>query len=43
MCDSIDERRPEQADPQGQRVGSWLSGGGEGDGASFWGDRMSWN
>ena len=42
MCDSIDGKRPEQANPQTQRVDSSLSGAGErmgvtadGDGASF--------
>ena len=25
-CDSTDGKRPEQADPQTQRVGSWLLG-----------------
>ena len=29
-CDPMDGKRPEQADPQTQRVGSWLSGAGEG-------------
>ena len=40
---------PEQAHPQRQRVGSWLSGGVEGmevtvhgDRVSFGGDGMSW-
>ena len=49
-CDSTDGKRPEQADPQTQRVGSWLSGAGGGDGGdsdgdrvSFEGDRMFWN
>ena len=28
-CDSTDEKRAEQAGPQTQRVGSWLSGTGE--------------
>ena len=44
-CDSTDGKRPEQAGPQTQRVGSWLSGAGGGDGVdanedgvSFWGD-----
>ena len=41
---------PEQAHPQRQRVGSWLSGGVEGmevtvhgDRVSFGGDGMFWN
>ena len=49
-CDSTDGKRPEQADPQTQKVGSWLSGagggeGGDGDGdrVSFEGDRIFWN
>jgi len=29
-CESTGGKRPEQADPQTQRVGSWLSGAGEG-------------
>ena len=46
-CDTTNGKCPEQADPQTQRVGSWLSGAGErigdrGDRASFWGDGMSW-
>ena len=44
-CDSTDGKRAEQADPQTQRVGSWLSGADvlegmmtvNGEGASFWG------
>ena len=31
-CDSTDGKRPEQAGPQTQRVGSWLSGAGGWDG-----------
>ena len=30
MCDSIDGKRPEQANPQTQRVGLWFSGLGRG-------------
>ena len=44
-CDSTDGKRAEQADPQTQRVGSWLSGAGgrdgvdaNEDGVPFWGD-----
>ena len=33
-CDSTDGKRPEQADPQTQRVGSWWSGAGEGMGVT---------
>ena len=29
-CDSTDGKRPEQADPQTWRVGSWWSGAGKG-------------
>ena len=29
MCDSTDGKRPEQANAQTQRVGSWWSGAGE--------------
>ena len=51
MCDSTDGKRPEQADPQTQSVGSWLSGAaGEGEGVttdeggvSFSGDGRFWN
>ena len=42
VWDSMDGKHPEQAQPQTQRVDSWLSGAGEamgvttdGDGASF--------
>ena len=49
-CDSIDGKRPEQADPQTERMDSWLPGVGEGvgvtahgDGISFWGDGMLWD
>ena len=40
-CDSTDGKRPEQFDPQTQRVGSWLSEAGRwGDGGSAPGDRL---
>ena len=40
-CDPMDGKRPEQADPQTQGVGSWLSGAGgekkdEGVHSFFW-------
>ena len=42
--DSPDGKRPEQADPQTQGVGSWLlayeQGTAHGDGASLWGCGM---
>ena len=45
-CDSTDGKRPEQANPETQGVGSWLSEAGagglgniDGDGDSPWGDR----
>ena len=39
-CDSTDGKCPEQADPQTQRVGSWLSRAGGGDGVTTDGDRI---
>ena len=49
VCDSIDGKRPEQANPETQRVSSWLSRAGEGDGGDcwwgwgfFWGFRQWW-
>ena len=42
MCDSIYMKRPEQANPQGQRVHSWLPGaGGEGWRVTAHGDGVS--
>ena len=40
-CDSTDGKCPEQADPQTQRVGSWLSGAGARNGVTADGDRVS--
>ena len=38
MCDCIDGKRPEQANPQRQEVGSWLPGTGGGKWMSTWMD-----
>ena len=40
-CDSTDGKRAEQADPQTQRVGPWLSGARVGMGVTADGDRTS--
>ena len=46
VCDSIDGKCPEQANPQTQKKwvsGCWELGEGEWRGSFFWGDGMFWN
>ena len=43
MCDSIDGKCPEEANPQTQGVGSWLSGDREGmESDCSWGRGFLW-